>query len=227
MTAYLIIGASRGLGDALNRRLMTPGDHAWLVSRNSPALNLNDGIERQWIKADLSEAGAADAIAQQLGDQRIDVLIYNAGIWEDTAFSTQYRFEDTTQTEDERILRVNLLSVLACVKRLLPNLRQSSNPKLLLIGSVSGMEVSRGVEVAYAASKFGLRGVSSALREGLRHERIGVTLINPGSFASRLGSNNAGLIPLEDLVESIHNVCRLSRNTCVRQIDLVAMDDPF
>jgi short-subunit dehydrogenase len=227
MTAYLLIGASRGLGDALNRRLMAKGDTAWLVSRTTPALELNDGIERHWIPADLSEANAAAVIAQQLGDQAIDVLIYNAGIWEGTAFSSRYRFEDITQEEDERVLRVNLLSVLSCVKRLLPNLRSSTNPKLILIGSVSGMEVSRGGEVAYAASKFGLRGVSSALREGLREDRIGVTLINPGSFASRLNNNDAGLIPLEDLVESIHSVCSLSRNTCVRQIDLVAMNDPF
>jgi short-subunit dehydrogenase len=227
MTAYLIIGASRGLGDALNRRLMTQGDRAWLVSRTAPALDLNDGIERAWIQADLSEADAADVIAQQLGDQRIDVLIYNAGIWEGTAFSSRYRFEDITQEEDERILRVNLISVLSCVKRLLPNLRTSANPKLILIGSVSGMEVSRGVEVAYAASKFGLRGVSSALRESLREARIGVTLINPGSFASRLNTDDAGLIPLEDLVETIRSVCSLSRNTCIRQVDLVAMNDPF
>lgn len=227
MTAYLLIGASRGLGDALNRRLMAKGDTAWLVSRTAPALELNDGIERHWIQADLNEADAADVMAQALGNQPVDVLIYNAGIWEGTAFSSRYHFEDITQEEDERVLRVNLLSVLSCVKRLLPNLRSSTNPKLILIGSVSGLEVSRGVEVAYAASKFGLRGVSSALRESLREDRIGVTLINPGSFASRLNSNDAGLIPLEDLVESIRSVCRLSRNTCVRQIDLVAMDDPF
>ena len=227
MTTHLIIGASRGLGDALNRRLMAPGDTAWLVSRTTPALDLNDGIERHWIQADLSEADAAGAIVEQPGDRPIDVLIYNAGIWERTAFSARYRFEDIAQEEDERILRVNLLSVMSCVKRLLPNLRQSTNPKLILIGSVSGMEVSRGAEVAYAASKFGLRGVSAALREGLRSERISVTLINPGSFASRMDSDDAGLIPLDDLVTCIRNVCSLSRNTCVRQIDLVAMDDPF
>jgi len=227
MTTYLIIGASRGLGDALNRMLPAKGDHAWLVSRTSPALDLPDGVERHWITADLSEPNADEVITQQLRSQRIDVLVYNAGIWEDTAFSPRYRFELVSQEEDERILRVNLISVLSCVKRLLPNLRKSTNPKLILIGSVSGMEVSRGQEVAYAASKFGLRGVSSALREGLRDERIGVTLINPGSFASRLKSDDAGLIPLEDLVETIRNVCSMSRNTCVRQIDLVAMDDPY
>lgn len=227
MTTYLIIGASRGLGDALNRLLPAQGDTAWLVSRTSPVLAAQDGVLRTWIKADLSSADAANDIAQQLGDPPIDVLIYNAGIWENAAFSSHYRFDDISQEEDERIMRVNLLSVMSCVKRLLPNLRASANPKIILIGSVSGMEVARSVEVAYAASKSGLRGVSSALREGLRHERIGVTLINPGSFAARLNTNHPGSIPLEDLVENVRAVCRMSHNTCVRQIDLVAMDDPF
>ncbi len=135
----LITGASRGLGDAFARELGKPNDTLWLVSRNSPpSLSLEDGVKRHWIKADLSSAGIHAKIAEGVPD--LDVLIHNAGIWESGAFSSGYHFENIPEAETRAVLELNLIAPILLTQALLPKLKTSSNPKIILIGSINGLE---------------------------------------------------------------------------------------
>lgn len=238
MTHLLIVGASRGLGAAFHAGLPDRGDTVWLVSRTGPkGLNKADGIKRVWVQADLSTNDAGRKIAGALSGARLDVLIYNAGIWEDNAFGDDYRFEEVADAGTRNIITVNLTSAIECIQKLLPNLRQSENGKVILIGSVSGLENTRQHEVAYNASKFGLRGAAHALRENLRADRIGVTCINPGDIATgvpyeagvekAVESYGGAAIPVHDLVSIVKCVMGLSRATCVKEIDVPAMTDVY
>jgi NAD(P)-dependent dehydrogenase (short-subunit alcohol dehydrogenase family) len=220
----LITGASRGLGDAFSRGLGQPGDTLWLVSRTPCAsLQLQDGVTRHWIEADLSSPGIHQQIASSLG--ALDVVIHNAGIWESGAFSSDYRFENVSEAETRNVLEVNLIAPILLTQALLPKLRTSSNPKIVLIGSINGLENTAMPEVAYSASKFGLRGVAHALREHLRHERIAVTVVNPGSIAWEAASSREDLIPPADIVRLVRAVLETSNRTAVKEIDLPAMQD--
>jgi short-subunit dehydrogenase len=235
MRNIMIIGASRGLGAAFGIALPDAGDAVWLASRTAPFyLDRADGVSRTWIQADLAEADgakAADTVYAALASQPLDVIVYNAGIWENTAFSTEYNFEKIAVAETLRILTVNLTAAILCIQRLVPNLRRSTNPKVILIGSTSGLDNSSGVEVAYAASKFGLRGVAHALREELRKDAIGVTCINPGAIDTHFTADgevpptSADWIPMADIVSLTKCVVSLTRGSCVKEIDLPAMSD--
>lgn len=234
MANLLILGASRGLGAAFAGHVPQAGDDAWLVSRSRPdALDRADGIQRHWIQADLALETAATEIKQALGETRLDVLLYNAGIWERGAFGSSYRFEASPLDETRQLLAVNLSSAILCVQSLLPNLRRSDNPKIILIGSTSGLENVQDKEVAYVASKFGLRGAAYALRESLRADRIAVTCINPGYIATEIpyvDGPEAALaqtsgIPMHDLVALVRCLIGLSRGSNVKEIDLPAMRD--
>ncbi len=236
MKTLVIVGASRGLGAAFNLGLPEPGDRLWLISRGEPQhVGTHAGVERRWIAADLAQAGAAQQIAQAIDGQRVDALIYNAGIWEASGFEAVYDFERIRPAETERILTVNLTAAIACVQALLPNLRQSDNPKIVLIGSISGLENNGSVEVAYDASKFGLRGLAHALRENLRRDGMGVTVINPGSIATEvpfergraaaLAGSGLASLPMHDLVDLVKCVINLSRAACVKEIDVPATGD--
>jgi NAD(P)-dependent dehydrogenase (short-subunit alcohol dehydrogenase family) len=220
----LITGASRGLGDAFSRGLGQPGDTLWLVSRTPCAsLQLQDGVTRHWIEADLSSPGVHQQIANSLG--ALDVVIHNAGIWESGAFSSDYRFENVSEAETRNVLEVNLIAPILLTQALLPKLRTSSHPKIVLIGSINGLENTAMPEVAYSASKFGLRGVAHALREHLRHERIAVTVVNPGSIAWEAALSREDLIPPVDIVCLVRAVLETSNRTVVKEIDLPAMRD--
>ena len=185
MTNILIIGASRGLGLALSIGLAHTGDTLWLVSRTRPeSLDRSDGITRRWIQTDLNmPLDAASSISAVLDGQAIDVLIYNAGIWEPGSFGGDYQFETVSPQINLNIINVNLTAAVACIQAVLPNVKAASNAKVILIGSTSGLENVRAPEVAYTASKFGLRGVAHALRESLRKDGVAVTCINPGTFS--------------------------------------------
>lgn len=236
MTNILIFGGSRGLGAALSAGLAVDGDSVWLVSRGRPdTLDRSDGVRRTWIQADLSAPQqAAETIAAALADTPIDVLAYNAGIWEDNAFSSDYRFDDVSVQDNINILNVNLTSAVVCIQALLPNLRRAAHAKVILIGSTSGLENIRAPEVAYTASKFGLRGVAHALRDGLRRDGIAVTCINPGSFSSMpyeagadavIARHGDTLIPVQDIVNVVKCVVSLSSATVIKEIDMPSMAD--
>ena len=237
MTNILIFGASRGLGAAFSSGLPTRGDTVWLVSRSQPEnLGRNDGVERVWIKADLSSPkDASRTISDALSGQKLDVLIYNAGIWEEKAFTSDYSFEEVSIRELEDIIAVNLTSAMVCIQKLLSNLKQSDNGKIILIGSTSGLENSGSQEVAYAASKFGLRGLAHALRENLREHSITVTCINPGEVAAELAfedgvekaieTYSGTRIPVQDLILIMKCLMGLSKVSCVKEIDIPALTD--
>lgn len=236
MTRILITGASRGVGHAFNLGLARPGDSLWLVSRTAPRLDPADGAVRHWIPADLTQTNAADVMAEALAGGPLDALIYNAGIWERQAFSSRYRLEAVPEAETLDVLTVNLTAPLLCVQKLLPNLRQSPAAKIVLIGSTSGLDNAGTPEVAYNASKMGLRGLALALRENLRADRIPVTILNPGSISTAdapyedgreaaLAASGGALIPVHDLVALVRCLLDLSNATCVKEIDVPAMAD--
>jgi NAD(P)-dependent dehydrogenase (short-subunit alcohol dehydrogenase family) len=55
MRNYLIVGGSKGLGDAFVKGVPDQGDHVWVVSRSRPrSLDKNDGVHRVWMEADMS-----------------------------------------------------------------------------------------------------------------------------------------------------------------------------
>ncbi len=106
---------------------------------------------------------------------------------------------------------------------------------VILIGSTAGLENSGSLGVSYVASKFGLRGLSHSLRENLRHDKIGVTVINPGGMATDFDFTEEiervqekygyKRIPVQDIVQTIQWITGLSKVTCPKEIDLPSMLD--
>jgi short-subunit dehydrogenase len=230
----LIFGGSRGLGAALSSEVPVRGDAVWLVSRGRPDLDDRDGVRRAWIEADLSAPGVGTTIARAVGDTPLDIVVYNAGIWEHNAFRDSYEFTEVDDAETERIIAVNLTSAITCIRALLSNLRKSTGAKLIFIGSTSGLDNSSGREVAYAASKFGLRGATHALRENLRADGIAVTCLNPGNIGtitvergvvSARPHESREMIPPQDLIAIVKCIIGLSNASCVKEIDVMAMTD--
>ena len=239
MANIAIFGASRGVGLGFSVGLPDAGDTVFLISRTRPAsLDRADQVSRVWIPADLSlTQTAAVKVAEAIGDRAVDFLFYNAGISEENAFEPTYSFEQSTLEEMEQIIQVNLLAAILCTHRLLPNLKRSSNPRVVYMSSLSGLDNSGAPEVANTASKFGLRGVVHALRECLREHRIPVTSLNPGSIAAEIAyeagaeaaiqTYDSRQIPMQDLVLLLRCLRQLSRVSCVKEIDIPAMSDRY
>jgi 3-oxoacyl-[acyl-carrier protein] reductase len=220
----LVAGASRGIGLAVAEHLAPRTERLLSVARSPASIG-------EWVAADLSSLAGVETVAKAVGETALDALLYMGGTWETNAFTSAYSFEQCSDQDITNVIAVNLVAPIRLVKTLLPALRRSENPKIVLIGSLSGRDNFPGREVANSASKFGLRGVVHALREELRPQQIGVTIINPGNVgtpevladlaAGKLDGGHA--IPLSDLTQIIDCVLSLSRATCVKEIDLPAM----
>ncbi|MGE6664969.1 SDR family oxidoreductase [Paenibacillus xylanexedens] len=236
MKNIIVFGASKGLGDAFVRGVPQSGDKVWVVSRSKPeSLSVEDGVQRIWIQADLSELQAAEQVASQLQGETLDVLIYNVGIWEKEGFEEHYTFDKDEPTDISQLIHVNVTSTIVCIQALLPQLRQSEAGKIILIGSTAGLSNAGSSQVSFVASKFAIRGITEALREHTRNDRIAVTCINPGELAAEipyedgmeraLAEYDGTRIPLQDMVAIVRCIISLSKAACVKEINMPALTD--
>ncbi|WP_107949165.1 SDR family NAD(P)-dependent oxidoreductase [Lysinibacillus parviboronicapiens] len=231
---YIIFGASKGLGDAFVKGLPEPGDKVWIVSRSRPkSLDINDGVQRVWLEADLTQQNIK--ISEQLKNECVDVLIYNVGVWEKNGFEDDYDFEQDDPADIANIININITSTITYIQSLLPHLRKSQNGKIILIGSTAGLDHTNNNQVSFVASKFGIRGITNALREHVRKDNIAVTCVNPGELAAEIPyedgaekaitAYNGTRIPVQDIVAIVKCVVSLSKVSCVKEIHVPAITD--
>lgn len=232
---FLIYGISKGLGKALSQQLPAEGDRVIGISRTRPHY-LDQYPHVEWVSADLSQPEKAVATVKSVvQNEVIDCVIYNVGIWEQGAFTDEYKFETSPSSETANLITTNVTSCILSIQSVIENLRLSSNAKVVLIGSTWGLDNHNGREVAFAASKFALRGIVHSLRETLRTDRIGISILNLGYLASEydngenrdwvLEQTQGELIPLQDVVAAIQFIISTSSATCIKEIDMPAMAD--
>lgn len=229
---FLIYGVSKGLGKAIVQAVPKPTDTIYGVSRTQP----KEMPKLNWIRADLSKSEqAVSDIKTTIGQQKIDVLIYNVGIWEQQAFSDNYNFEDVSAAEINQIINTNITTCILSIQSLIENLKLSDNAKIILIGSTWAVDNHNGKELVFSATKFALRGIAQSLREILREHLIGVSVLNLGYLASEyeidkptkdvLEQTEYSLIPLADVIQAIHFIISTSKASCVKEILMPAMLD--
>lgn len=120
--AALVIGAGRGIGRAIARRLAAAGARVGLVARTLPVLEeLADEIRRlggeaEPFPADITVAAEVEAMAQAAAARfgAVDILVNNA-FWGPPA-----SLEDTTETLWERTLNTTLKGPYLCTRAVFP-----------------------------------------------------------------------------------------------------------
>ena len=217
---YLVVGASKGIGKAITQKLDADGHHVIGVSRNFAKC-------KHWFQADVTTDEGLDAIAAQVGE-KLDALVFVAGAWEEHAFSDEYNFLNSARSETQKIVALNLIAPILLAQALAVPLSQANSPKIILMGSTSGLDSCHSKEVAYTASKFGLRGVSQSLAIALKPLRIDVSIINPGDVATpevirdckEHKLSTAGLIPMKELIRTVDLILEGSSHAVHAEINL-------
>lgn len=231
----LVYGVSRGLGAAIFKKIPQASDTIYGVAQSNPSF-VNDAKSSHWIQADLSMPEASvQKVTNIIGDKMLDLLIYNVGIWEERAFSDSYHFESVSASEVIRMVNTNITAAILHIQSLLPNLRLSRNAKIILIGSTWGLANHNGKELVFSASKFALKGMAESLREIVREDHIGVSVLSLGYLATEfeidipvetvLEASHSTLIPLQDVLSAIEFIASTSRASCVKEIIMPAMAD--
>ena len=157
---WFITGASRGMGVDFARAAMAAGHAVVASGRDSTAvakaLGQSDGVLA--VKLDVTSRADAEAAVRSAIDRfgRIDVLLNNAA-----NFYAGY-FEELTPEQVERQLATSLLGPMNITRAVLPIMRKQRSGHIVTISSAAGLT---GFEFcsAYAASKFGLEGLTKKM----------------------------------------------------------------
>lgn len=167
----LVTGASRGIGAATAARLAAEGARIIRMSR-SGLPSLPGSLDFKVDLADpVSRLAALEQVTRQHGVP--DAVVSNAG---------GFLLAPLEETSDDLVreqLAINLEAPLAIARHFLPGMQARGSGAHLLIGSVADAQGFPG-NAAYAASKYGLRGLHEVLVEEYRGSGIRFSLISPG-----------------------------------------------
>ena len=197
----VITGASQGIGRALSYHLGRTGYKVVAGARSRDKLDSvveginNAGGDALALRLDVSDPDSIDNFNQEvemLGTPSL--LINNAGIG-------RFGPTDEVSLEDWDIqLNTNLRGAFLVSKAFLPKMKRSQKGAIVFINSVAGIQPF-SQSAAYVASKFGLRGFASALREELREYNIKVISVHPGAVNTPFWETVPGDFPTEDMLD--------------------------
>jgi NADP-dependent 3-hydroxy acid dehydrogenase YdfG len=167
----VVTGASRGIGAAVARALREEGA---TVARIARSLAPADGDGWLDLPADLTDDAARGAALDRVLARAVPVVVVNnAGAFELADLA------DQPLEGLDRLYRLNLRAPFAVAQRLLPAMRAAGRGRHVLIGSIADHRAFSG-NAAYAATKFGARGLHEVLREEFRGSGVRCTLVSPG-----------------------------------------------
>jgi len=184
----VITGAGRGIGSAIAQRLATLGATVILCGRTLNTLQATaSGISKpagraEPISCDVSELNSVQALAAKVEQTfgRIDILVNNAGVG---GFAAP--LHEMTPDAWEKVLNTNLRGVFYCIRSFAPLMIRGGGGHIVNISSLAGKNpLPNGA--AYAASKWGLNGLSYSVAEELRANNIRVSVVCPGSVDTEL-----------------------------------------
>jgi short-subunit dehydrogenase len=176
-----------GIGRALALRFADEGAHLFLLDIDEAALAetvaaaRQRGVEVCGRACDVSQPHEVSASTKAVLDHwgTLDVLVNNAGIG--------YYGPTIKMTEQQwnRLLAVNLLAPIQFTRELLPTLLSRYQAHLLNVVSMYGF-IATGRSTAYHVSKYGMLGLSEALRAEYGRRGLGVTALCPGYVRTAL-----------------------------------------
>lgn len=186
----VITGAAGGIGAGLTLDLAKRRAVLALVDKDAEGLERVAALARE-IGAkevsthvvDLSDGGDRTDLAAEVAARHggADLLINNAGV------ALSGTFEQVSMKDFDWLLEINLHAVIRTTKAFLPQLLARPGAHVVNISSLFGL-IAPPTQVAYATSKYGVRGFSEALRHELAG-RVGVTVVHPGGVRTNIATS--------------------------------------
>jgi 3-oxoacyl-[acyl-carrier protein] reductase len=202
----VITGGSRGIGAAIAIRLAEMGAKTVILGRNRDAL---DAVAAQIaavrqgsclaLACDLENEAEVKLVAREI--PRPDILVNCAGV------SLMGRpMLDCTADDWERVINTNLRGVFFAIRAFAPAMVEARGGHIVNISSLAGKNPLPGGAI-YAASKWGLNGLSYSLAEELRAYNIRVSVVCPGSvntgFSAHAGHDPARMLTPGDVAHAV------------------------
>ena len=180
----ILTGATGGIGNSILEKLVSGGANVVASGTNENKLNL---IKEKYQKVNIQKFDISNHAqienyidkCNEILDNRIDVLINNAGITRD---NLSIRMKDE---EWKKVIDVNLTSTFLLSKNTIKKMLKNKKGKIINITSVVGHSGNIG-QANYAASKSGIVGMSKSLALEYGKKNIKVNCVSPGFITSNM-----------------------------------------
>ena len=177
----IITGAAQGMGEAHAREFIAEGAKVLLTDVNAEAggrLADELGDNAKFMRLDVTdEAGWAAAVAAaEAAFGPVTVLVNNAGILGPGA-----RAADLAEADFTRVIAVNQTATFLGIKAVIPSMQKAGGGSIVNVSSISGIVAIYGTpNVAYAASKFAVRGITKQVAIEYGGDNIRCNSVHPG-----------------------------------------------
>ncbi|WP_298430376.1 SDR family oxidoreductase [Ottowia sp.] len=189
----LVTGGSRGIGRMIAEGFLRQGARVYISARKAEACDAT-AKELSAIGPCVSLPGDVSTLegvqqlvaALQQHEQTLDILVNNAG----AAWGAPY--DEFPESGWDKVVDLNLKAPFFLTQALTPMLRAAATDhlaKVIHIASIDGVSVNPQETYSYAASKAGLIHLTRRMALKLAPERIAVSAIAPGAFASTMNKD--------------------------------------
>src|SRR5579859_610770 len=227
----LITGGSRGIGAAIAAMLASLGASTIICGRMPGPLEATAaqiraaGGQCEAFTCDITDWNSVAALASRVSQTfgHLDILINNAGIG---SFSAPLH-ETPIETWDA-IFNTNLRGVFHAIRAFVPLMLERGGDIINISSIASKNPLPNGA--AYAASKWGLNGLSYSVAEELRSRNIRVTVLCPGSvhtqFSPHAGKNTEKMLQAEDVAHVVEMLVTQEPRSFVSEVVLRPTQKP-
>ena len=228
----VVTGGGRGIGAAIAQRLAGLGAATVICGRKAEALQQTAKAIKQrggrceaWpcdVTDYASVAALAGRVQQTFG--RVDILVNNAAIG---GFGGPLHTMPTDQWDP--LLNTNLRGVFYCIHAFAPLMISGGGGDIVNVSSIAGKNALPG-GAAYAASKWGLNGLSYSVAEELRGHNIRVAVVCPGSTNTELsphkGKDPNKMLQPEDVADVVALMVTQARRAFTSEVVLRPTQKP-
>lgn len=228
----VVTGSGRGIGAAIARKLGNLGAATVLCGRTKSTLDetassiIDAGGKTEVIPCDVTQLHQLEYAAARVDSTfgRLDILVNNAGIggFKDPLYAL-------APDDWDNILNTNLRGVYYAIRCFAPLMIRAYSGHIINISSLAGKNALPN-GAAYAASKWGLNGLSYSVAEELRGSNIRVSVVCPGSVDTELsphtGKDPRKMLQPEDVAHAVAMLVTQAPQSFVSEILLRPTQKP-
>jgi 3-oxoacyl-[acyl-carrier protein] reductase len=206
----VVTGASKGIGAAIARKLASMGATIVACGRSrGPLESIGNAIteaggKADTVQCDVTDLPSVESLARHVDTKfgRLDILVNNAGVGDGFGGPLHQLPPDAW----DRVFDTNLRGVFYCIRSFAPLMIRAHSGHIVNISSLAGKNALPN-GAAYAATKWGLNGLTYSVAEELRVHNIRVSVVCPGSvhteFTPHAGKDPKKMLQPDDVAHAV------------------------